>query len=258
MRIALCISGHMRCYKDLIGNLYEFIDFLKTIGNVDIFISTWNQKNTTSSWSAAHGDVEHSTATEYIDQQVLASEFKIPKNHIEINDYIFFNSIYSPLQYNLFTYNQYSWDKRGINNNIVHSTKMLYLIYRCNILKLHQEFINNQKYNLVIRTRPDMMYDIRACSQQIPFKDIENNKIYLMYKPQCLGPYDDRFAFGCSEVMNIYTSAFYRISTINDKNIFGDPETLFYFSIKDLLKNISIVHINKPGLLVSEKTKELR
>lgn len=258
MKIALCISGHMRSYKELIHNFYEFVNYLKTVGNVDVFISTWNQKNTVSSWSAAHGDVENSTITDAIDKRTIASEFNITESNIDINDYQFFDSAYSPLRYNLFSNNEYDWDERGIHNSIVHSTKMLYLIYKCNILKCYQEFVDHQRYDIVIRTRPDMIYDIKVCRENIPFNSVENNHIYLVHKPQCLGPYDDRFAFGTSEVMNLYSSAFYRISATNDKKLFGDPETVFYFAIKDLLQNIKIRHIPRPGLLLSEKTGLLR
>jgi len=258
MNIALCISGHMRNYKNLIDNFYKFQSFLNTIGDTDIFISTWNKKNTNSCWSAAHGDIDVNTALQNVDAKTLSTEFNIPIKYIEVNDYNFLSSEYSPLKYTLFTNHEYNWDSRGIYNNIVHSTKMLFLIYRANFLKSQQEFINNKKYDLVIRTRPDMMYDMTTCTTAIPFNKILDNCLYTVYKPECIGLYDDRFAFGSSDVMNIYSSAFYRISTINDQDIFGDPETVLHFSIKKILKNISIINIPKPGLLVSEKNGRFR
>lgn len=256
-KIALCISGHMRNYIDLLPKFNEFFNYLSTIGSVDIFIATWDQRNTTSSWSAAHGDVDIQKSKELINAHDIAANFNTYVSNIAIYNYSFFNSIYSPLRYNLLTDKQYNWDPRGIHNDIVHSCKMLFLIYQANILKCQQEFVNNQRYDMVIRTRPDMLYNINMCNN-IPFNNMLDQHLYITFRPGYVGLYDDRFAFGSSKVMDMYSSAFHRIPTTYDQNLFGDPETMLYISIKNLLTNINVVNIARPGLLVSEKTGGLR
>lgn len=254
-KIALCISGHTRNYIDLLPEFYTFHRYLSQIGFVDTFIATWDQRNTNFSWSAAHGDIDTSKSSNVITADELISNFRIKDNNITIFNHRFFESQYSPLRYKLFTNNLYNWDSRGIYNNIIHSTKMLFLIYEANLLKCQQEFKNNTKYDIVIRTRPDILYKDNLY-KTIPFNNMLDNYLYLVKKNN--NTYDDRFAFGSSEIMNQYSSAIYRISSIYDQNIFGDPETVFYSSIKSLISLDKIYSICNPGLLVSESTGGFR
>lgn len=245
----------MRNYIDLLTHFNQFRSYLENnIGSVDIFVATWNQRNTDFSWSAAHGDtgINHHNS---IDANIISKNLNTPTENIIVYNYAFFDSLYSPLRYNLFTNKSYNWDSRGIHNNIIHSAKMLFLIYQANMLKTQQEFVQQKPYDMVIRSRPDMFYEIDRY-RNIPFSSMENQSLYINQKIN--HTYNDRFAFGSSDVMDKYSAALYRMACSYDANIFGDPETLLYHSINNLLQNISIIHINEPGLLMSEITNQLR
>jgi hypothetical protein len=45
MKIAFCLSGHLRTYDKAIESFNNFKSFISKIGNIDIFISTWEHEN---------------------------------------------------------------------------------------------------------------------------------------------------------------------------------------------------------------------
>lgn len=245
LSIAFCISGHIRDYKRVIKNYKHFKNLINNYGDIDVFISTWNRQNTANCWSSAHGFSSDNSHLITVDQNDIVNNFEAI--NIDINNYDFYESLFSPLQYNIFTNKIYNWDLRGIHNGILGSTKMFYLIYRVNLLKLQQEYINNKCYDWVFRLRPDMEYNIDICDATIKLDSLDNNKLYVCPLN------NDQFAFGGSTIMNKYSNTIMKISCLFDNDIFGDPETLNKLIYSDLIGDKNIVHISKCGSLKAEK-----
>lgn len=254
MKIALCISGHLRNYKRLRDNFNEFKSFLSLYGNIDIFITTYNKRNTINSWSVQHGLNEHNSHNDNITVDMVKNHYNT--ENVEILDYDFYDSYYSPLKYKNFTDKIYNWTPNtdigqgsfGIHNDIIGSTRMFYLIYRCNNQKLYQEYKNQSQYDIVFRLRPDMQYFPAVYRHMLRLDSIDLSKIYIPTGYI----WTDQFAYGSSSLMNKYANTFLRISTIHDKEIFGDPEYIMYECLNHFIGEHNIVRNEKCGYLLAE------
>jgi hypothetical protein len=175
MKVALCISGLSRTYKESYSTLSEFI-----INKVkpDIFISTWSDSNN--------------------------SEF-----YKLYNPLAFESEVYHETNFNCFAnYNHYVQKFNFFPKNLL---PMYYKIYKANLLKLAHENFTKEKYDIVIRTRSDLLY-----KNEIDIKEIDeclkNKKTIFCRKDTEHDPtYSnidwcwDQFAFGSSFAMDIYS-----------------------------------------------------
>ncbi len=59
MKTAICISGHLRHYKNLKDNFQWFKKALQSFCDVDVFVASWDKQNTLASWSHAHVSEGH-------------------------------------------------------------------------------------------------------------------------------------------------------------------------------------------------------
>jgi hypothetical protein len=151
MKIAICISGMPRTFVQSHDSFK--INILDDITNhnstYDIIISTWDKK------------------TQFGSGREIAQN-----NDGSLDDY---KSLYSPL---IFDYEEYDintikllYEKYKIPKNIkLNHAMMLYKIYRCNTLI-------NTKYDLVFRTRSDLLYKNKIYHEMI--SSINENKLFL-------------------------------------------------------------------------------
>jgi hypothetical protein len=255
MKIAFCISGHLRNYKRLKENFYEFKRFIEQFGSVDTFVTTYNNRNTTNSWSVQHGLNETDSHNDIISLEMVKEHYQT--NNVEIIDDQFLSSSFSPLKYTNITYKSFRWEldpsmgnsSYGIHNNIINSTKMFYLIYRCNMQKLYQEYHTNTEYDFVFRMRPDMQFFHQAYSHLLRLDQLDKTKIHV---PEGHWAWTDQFAYGSSTLMNKYSNAFLRISGVHDRDIFGEPERVMKEALTNLLADNEIIRVAKCGYLLAE------
>ena len=121
-------------------------------------------------------------------------------------------------------------------------------IYKCNKLKEEYEYNNGFKYDIVIRSRPDLII-----KEKIPLKIIKNIDKNTIYVPS-VNKYDvltsnrfigtvDQFALGDSDSMNIY----------------ADVYNFIYPTYINLLKNKQVICPTSESILnYYFKTKNLR
>jgi len=259
MRIAFCISGHLRDYKSLTDNFFEFKTFCEKFGTVDTFIATWDKISTKYSWSAAHNLTLHKNTETKVRYQDISDHYKT--KDVIIFDDEFYSSDRSPLKYQHFTKHQYNWDHRGISNNVIHSTRMFFLIHQANVLKLNKEYSNNIKYDLVIRLRPDMLFH-KHLYESIDFnKILHTNKIFIV--PHSMPhknhiSYCDRFIIGSSNLMDKLSSTMYNLSIPFNRNIFGDPEDVLFHAIHNIIDQDKIEFMQPIENIISENSNFLR
>jgi hypothetical protein len=249
LSIAFCISGHIRDYRRLHKNYLEFKNLINQYGDIDVFIATWNKQNSANCWSGAHGLSEPGSHNIDINVEDIIQNFEAKE--VEVNDYAFYASEFSPLQWNILTKCKYNWDGRGIHNGVIGSCKMFYLIYKANLLKLQSEYKNNKKYDWVFRLRPDMRFDIEECRKVIKLDMLDNNKIYI---PKL---HDDTIAYGGSHIMNKYSNAIIRMIKEFDNNLFGPPEEIIANILLDFIEKENIVSTVKYGSLLAEHKTSL-
>lgn len=245
MKIAFCISGHLRTYKkdNVHKHFLNFKEYIGKFGEIDIFVACWNRQNTNNSWSAAHNLNDKNSVNYIITEDDITNHYGSRSNLII--DYDYFDSDYSPLNYQYFTTKQYSWDHRAIHNNIIHSTKMLYLIYKANELKIEYEYKNNFKYDYVFRIRPDFLFNPSEYQSAIHLDQIRNDCLYVPGS-------DDKFAYGSSDTMNRYSYAIFHVACAFHNNIFGDPESVQRYAVDTMFSSDKIINIPKCGLLLAD------
>lgn len=245
MNLAICISGHLRHYQKLKENFELFKKTLQKNFNVDIFVATWNKQNTLVSWSHAHGISNAQTANNIVNLDEVKNFYKT--EFVELFDYDFYSSNYSPINYKNWTDRDYAWDSRGIGGDVVNSSKMFFLINKANELKKKNEFINGKKYDLVIRTRPDYQYDNLLVFENLKIKP---NTIFFA-KPYPDSKIDDQFGMGDSDSMDKYSSCILKQPALFHNNLWGNPEDILLNSLQSFHK-INFELIPRVGFLGSD------
>ena len=214
MRVAVCISGQPRSYK--IG--YQFIkrNIIDT-ANVDVFChTTWNSDKD------AFPDL---------------SIYKPKAMMIE-----------EPLTPDLSKYTRVpppspNWK---VKNPALSVYSLLYSVYKSNQMKKQYEERNGFTYDWVIRIRYDF-----ALNARIPFKDLDNSKLYI---PNCrMTPArdfgNDQFAFSSSSNMDKYADAFNHIDEYYDAGAMMVGEEIMSANWKKnnlVGENLFYVDVNHP------------
>jgi len=158
MKIALCLSGYLRtfreCYPSIVENIIQDND-------CDIFIHTYDKWGLSKGWMKPDTGEILKEPTEIVPARLGWVEF-IPRPTEDI-DIDFLESIpnIKTIAVEKLEDIKYKFEKfHGVSlfSNIDQIANVLYKIYECNELKKQYEKENNFIYDLVIRTRGDQMF----------------------------------------------------------------------------------------------------
>jgi len=137
MKVAVCLSGHSRNYK----HNYPNFDL-----DADVFISSCEQSGlpnqNTPEYVAYH--FMDNLVTDYVDKTNIINLYK-PKLYEFLDDKIYPKEM-----------QRYVGVRTTRNCKMEHIGMMFYRIYRANTLKKKYEYLNNFKYDFVIRSRFDI------------------------------------------------------------------------------------------------------
>lgn len=111
-----------------------------------------------------------------------------------------------------------------------------YSVLQANLLKEQYALHNNLNYDCVIRARFDIIYD-----QQIKCSQYDLSKIHISHRTDLPSEMiNDQFAFSSNDIMNIYSSGFLLLDSVQSKKHKTDGifcgETLVY----EILKRFNI------------------
>ncbi len=240
MKIAICISGHLRNYKELTNNFKNFLRHLESFGKVDIFVATWDRENAPKSWSEMHGLSNLSRCKNQVLMEDVQDVYG-SKNICIFNDN-FYSSSFSPLNHEHISSKNYCWHSNGVYNKVIHSSKMYFLIHEANKLKKQEEFISGNVYDVVFRLRPDYEF-IGEKYKSIDYSNLDDKYLYAR-KPHGTN-ICDQFAFGSSSIMDIYANTFLKYGGYIERGIFGDPEEFLHQQVQE--HNIPIHLLNPNG-----------
>lgn len=208
---AVYLSGHVRGYK----NAYEsfkknFYLPLLDVSDIDIFISTWER-------------YDCNDTPGFVENRLKAD----PNKYIDIFDLL---AKYNPINIIVNNYNKYKphfhygfyVDKKPpdypnyvINDTLI-AAPQLFGIWQCNEMrKIYCAQTKNQ-YDLVFRVRPDFSFNTQLSveiSDKIklpilwrePYKQTNKEWIYAI---------DDRFAYGPTNLMDIYCDTYLNIEEL--------------------------------------------
>ncbi len=230
LKVAVCISGHMRTFEK------TYASFKNNIlgpyqNNCDTFIHTWETIGSPQSKEGSDLPVSN-TKTELFLPKI--NEIISPKV-INIENYDVYQTILADMDKKAKLTED---DKRGLHNNsLISYGSMLYSMNQVKNIVEKYENDNNIKYDVLIRLRTDLYF-----SQKY---NIWNYQFGSLHVPEAGAYYqqgmNDQFAIGNNRIVKIYLSLFEHIlSYINSRACLMRPEVF--------LKH----HLSKNGVLIRE------
>lgn len=236
MKTALCLSGHVRSLKH---NIVFYKNIIKDL-NCDVFLHSWTTagwraqgneiflgKNTFKGFDHESEDVNQSEILELLEPKKAV--FDVYLDHEEQ----FFNQA-----------KRYTRLRVPHMDRPIQIVSMAYKIMKCNELKQEQEVENSFKYDVVLRSRPDIVHFQSPITPNIK-KLIEDNWL-ITPNEYCHETATDIFALGNSEIMDRYATLFNVLDEIYDDGCLFNPHNVIehffnkWFPNKWLKTNLSI------------------
>ncbi len=190
MRIGIVLFGHLRSFKQTLSSFENLKKTLAQSGQVDVFCHTWDiEESVTAAWWKEHKPDDPPPAT------VNAKEVE---------------EKYAPARYIIESSIQFDDSGYIVNTSIPISgiLSMLYTQQRSfGLLKQH-ETENDFRYDIIIKARYDLLYEIAPGFSDIIQDCLTNSKVYLPFSNpyELIGSYSDIFAVGSREEMEKYFS----------------------------------------------------
>lgn len=207
MKVALLLSGDMR---DWIINYVYFKQYLLDHYDVDVFISTWR--------GYKMDDVMNTYGAVAVDVQDYEKGFDAR-----------WKSITNPYEKN-----------KESNVNLVNCMSMWYKTWRVNELKNEYQSTIGVKYDLVIKTRPDLRLESKVVLEK-PKKDT----LYIPKGWDWSGGVNDLFAYGNSQVINVYSDLFRSFPRlIKECRSKLNPEIL----LRNYINNFEGIKLQRPAI----------
>lgn len=222
-RIAIVLSGHIRNFSQNYNSFKRYV--LEPLNYPDIFLSSY----TTFGWRS-EGNViqigknvnnfkgfDHFSGQ--INQQEIIDLLK-PKvyifdNFLDLEEE--FNTQALRIQPNCKHPKDRSWNTVSQN----------FKIHQCNELKKSEELKGNFKYDIVIRTRPDMVYFNKILNDNM-IKLIEDDWL-ITPSNHSYNKASDIAALGNSKIMDVYSEIYLHLDRMNESGINMSPHDLFKY-----------------------------
>ena len=249
-KIAICISGHLRTYKRALSNFIEFLHApLRQIGDVDIFLSTCPIKSSNDTWQGQLGnkqddsiiDINEAIKT-YGAIATFIEDQQQTKNLFQTTNFI---DEVPPI-----------CDPRRHSNGKLNFIPMWYGVNQCNELKKQKENSEKFVYDLVIKTRPDLLYPYSIDINRI-LSNLENTlwvgkEAYFtegsQYQYENGWNIRDMFAMGNSEIMDKYSSLYSHLEILLKNNYTEVPERILWEHLQNFHFNIKAIYEDTPVL----------
>lgn len=189
MKKCLCISGQIRSWNLVKNNWFD--NFLN-INDVDVFFHFWhNSDNSYYVTNRGNGVVD-------VYGDVLNEHLLGRYGDYDISDIL--NS-FKPKSFQI---------EHPLDPSVSNTNSMFHSIQRCNNLKNNYERDHNFKYDLVIRSRFDLLF-----TEPVIIQEINNNTLYVKNRPGGCGGLNDWFAYGDSYVMDLYSNIINHLDNYN-------------------------------------------
>lgn len=205
MKIALCISGSLRNFKD---TYYSFKEYLLKHHNVDVFFYGLENKENKE------------------------------KNKIDLYN------LYAPklcVVNNNKWYEQLNISKKYYFSNVANSMYAFFNIYKCNELKKEYEIKNNFVYDLVLRCRTDYFWFRSLTDQEL---NLAKSNVLTPEEWSFKGvnsfARSDVFAIGNSKLMDQYSSMFNFIEEYTKKIQYHPESICGYHLMTNSIPNIEV------------------
>jgi hypothetical protein len=240
MKIAVCISGHLRQFEEGYENFYKNIISPNAEHEFDFFIDTWDNQD----WRT----VKMFESTRSIIDKVISIYSPVSINvekEIEWDTSEYMKFVANP-----------RWVKKGfggVRSKGQHILAMYYKIKKCNDQKLKYESQNNFVYDSVIRHRTDLGFNSPINIGE-DIVDIDKT----IYVPNCDDearnggiPIRDVFAISSSKNIDYYSSIFDNMDLIVKESKVFRPEPILDFHLRKN-KDVAVEEIKNEWFLIRE------
>ena len=219
MRTAICISGHLRDFRDLSQNWFDmFLEPFRQSGQVDIFLHVWDELNSSDCFSVQQLDnvVNSNKLDEDYFRRLLNPTEMVVENFDQLKHNFTLDKYYKPGQrVHHAAYNHTS--------KIQYCLPMYYKWFQCNELKKKKEKDENFKYDLVVKCRSDIFFFRKMWPEEF-----DPNYIYMRM------PNQDFLIFGSSEGIDKVTSVYNNLhNIINKYQCDYTPEQLLEYHMQE-------------------------
>lgn len=188
MKIAICLSGHLRRFERTAGSL---LNYVKANHECDIFIHTWDKMGYASAYKT---DLIQDNTSKYLSR---VEHYYKPKKII-VEDSMF-------IEHLKMQGDQYAPHLKNVPKHVGHMASMFYKIYTANELRKQYELETSTKYDWIIRSRTDLLFSEPV---KLPDSSTENE----IFMPQHLCGHAwlcDQFAIAKPDAMDLYSSFFF-------------------------------------------------
>jgi hypothetical protein len=188
MRIGLALFGHLRSFRKTHDSYKQFLKTLQQVGDVDVFCHTWDiEESVTASWWKENkpGDIPPAT----VDEDEIKER-------------------YQPIRYIIEPSRQF--DDSGYNIKtaipVAGILSMLHSQHQAFQLLEQYSAASNVRYDVVIKSRYDLLYEIAPAFSLLFNKCIEEDCLYLpTSNPYELGgSFSDVFVLGTLKLVKEY------------------------------------------------------
>lgn len=207
MKIAICISGFTREYKECSSSFNKYVlQHLQKDNEVDIFFHGWNNENVND----------------------IQCTYNTKRYYVQKHSFEKMQEIMDDVGIGYITKLDQDILKNRLKNNI---TGMFYNIYKCNELKKQYEIENNIKYDITIHTRPDNMF-----MRNLDIKTSENT----IYFGGCKSNICDHFYYGKSKDMDKIAEIYLKLKGLLEQRIkgIGAEHLLHHYIVNNGMKII--------------------
>lgn len=219
MKVALCLSGHLRKFEQTAPTLHTY--FLKNY-DCDIFVHTWDHMGYGSNY---RHDPNLSLTSNYLNQ--IHKLYNPKKIIIESSSFI------DELKRQG---DEYAPHLRNVPKHVGNMASMFYKIYACNELRKMYSLETGTEYDWIVRCRPDLKFHGNL---DMPLTK-QDGKIYLPHHRCGEGWLTDQIAIASPNDMDLYSSMFFLIPEyFRAKNEFY-PEKFVAWCFKKLNINCEL------------------
>jgi len=222
MRIAVCLSGLVRTYRETHENYINAIVKPNSHHRIDTFISTWPHEYS-------------NVSTERLRRKAWYGDNAkpFPENPIDFND---IQQRYQPTMILVEEQRQFdvSWWPKGHGLNAQGFTSMLYKIYSCDRLRMMHEKLDGFRYDAVVRARFDTLFPVAI---EIDRLNLDVVTVPSMMQPKLNPDYDwvnDKCAVANGSIMSLYSEWFLTFRKIVENGVPLQPETTLCQHLKHL------------------------
>jgi len=188
MKVGLVLFGHLRSFRSTHDSYKNLLNTLQKLGDVDVFCHTWDiEESVTASWWKEHkpGDIPPST----VDVKSIENSYK-------------------PARYFIEPSRQFDDSGYNIKSSIPVAGILSMLHSQLQAFRLLEQYSKETgiSYDVVIKARYDLLYEIAPSFSGIVKECVTNNCLYLPTSNpyELSGSFSDVFVLGSGKLINEY------------------------------------------------------